>query len=91
MAITRGMGRAEATCPKSWRHSYATLLQDANVDPLIRQQTLGHRATGGEGLGMTAHYTHTRRETQRRQIEGALRRWPDSLRLARDFAAGVGS
>jgi len=25
---------SNATCPKSWRHSFATLLQDANVDPL---------------------------------------------------------
>jgi len=33
---------------------------------------------------MTAHYTHTRAETQRAQLEQALRRWPDSLRLARE-------
>ena len=30
-------------------------------------------------LGMTGNYTHTRPETQRTQIEQALRRWPDSL------------
>ena len=89
MALTRAIGRPEATCPKSWRHSYATLLQDANVDPLIRQQTLGHSPTGGEGLGMTANYTHTRRETQRRQIEDALRLWPESLHLGSDFASGA--
>jgi integrase len=73
-----------ATCPKSWRHSFATLLQDANVDPLIRQITLGHAPTGSlEGaLGMTSVYTHTRRETQKREIERALRMWPASLELA---------
>ena len=81
------IGRGEATCPKSWRHSFATLLQGANVDPLIRQQTLGHRPTTGTGLGMTAHYTHTRRETHREQIERALRLWPASPRLASEFAA----
>lgn len=78
----RAIGRPEATCPKSWRHTFATLLQDANVDPLIRQLTLGHRPSTGSGLGMTALYTHTRPETQRQQIERALRRWPRSLALA---------
>jgi hypothetical protein len=63
-------------------------LQDANVDPLIRQQTLGHRPTTESGLGMTANYTHTRPETQRRQVEQALRRWPDSLKPALEFVKG---
>ena len=84
------MGQARATRLKSWRHSFATLLQDANVDPLIRQQTLGHRPTTGSGLGMTANYTHTRRETHREQVERALRLWPESLCLASAWAAGVG-
>jgi len=78
MRISRSIGRPDATCPKSWRHGFATLLQDANVDPLVRQVTLGHHTTG-QGLGMTAHYTHTRPETQRKQIEEALRRWTASL------------
>jgi hypothetical protein len=82
MRVMASIGRPEATCPKSWRHSFATLLQDANVDPLIRQQTLGHKPTNGSGLGMTGHYTHTRPETQRQQIEQALRRWPASLAYA---------
>jgi integrase len=74
----------EATCPKSWRHTFATLLQDANVDPLIRQLTLGHAPPsmfGANSLGMTSVYTHTRPETQRREIERALRLWPESLEL----------
>ena len=82
------IGVCSATCPKSWRHSFATLLQDANVDPLIRQLTLGHTPTSGTGLGMTANYTHTRPETLRHQIEQALRRWPASLAYARDFVEG---
>jgi integrase len=81
------IGHPDASCPKSWRHTFATLLQDANVDPLIRQQTLGHKPTNDSGLGMTANYTHTRRATQREQIERALRRWPESLRLALEFVA----
>jgi integrase len=81
----------EATCPKSWRHTFATLLQDANVDPVVRQVTLGHRPTDGGALGMTARYTHTRAQTQRRQVEDALRQWPQSLELARAWAEGARS
>lgn len=77
--VMRAIGLHQATCPKSWRHTFATLLQDANVDPLIRQITLGHKPTTGSGLGMTANYTHTRPETQHQQIERALRLWPRSL------------
>jgi integrase len=90
VAATKAIGHPQATCPKSWRHSFATLLQDANVDPLIRQITLGHKprhdATGS--LGMTAVYTHTRAETQKREIERALRLWPGSLEWARTWAEG---
>jgi integrase len=77
-------GLVEASCPKSWRHTFATLLQDANVDPLIRQLTLGHAPPslfGTSALGMTSIYTHTRPETQKRAIERALRLWPKSLEL----------
>jgi integrase len=86
--IMRAIRHPGATCPKSWRHTFATLLQDANVDPLIRQVTLGHQPTSGNGLGMTARYTHTRPETHRQQIEQALRRWPNSLDLARALTGG---
>lgn len=89
----RAAGLQEATCPKSWRHSFATLLQDANVDPLIRQITLGHTPVGSiEGaLGMTTLYTHTRPETQRREVLRALRLWPQSLELGQQFANRTGS
>jgi hypothetical protein len=71
----RSAGLAEATCPKSWRHTFATLPQDANVDSLIRQITLGHAPTGVTkgALGMTSVYTHTGPETQKREIQRALR------------------
>ena len=88
LRIMADVGHPEATCPKSWRHSFATLLQDANVDPLIRQQTLGHKPMNSKGLGMTANYTHTRPETQRQQIEQALRRWPLSLAYAMEWIRG---
>ena len=90
LRIMEALGHPEATCPKSWRHSFATLLQDANVDPLIRQQTLGHKPTNSNGLGMTANYTHTRGETQRAQIEQALRRWPELLRYAMERIGSSG-
>jgi integrase len=89
--IAKNIGLAEATCPKSSRHSFATLLQDANVDPLIRQITLGHASSGtaGDALGMTSIYTHTRPETQRQEILRALRLWPESLTLAERYLLGM--
>lgn len=48
--LAAAVGHPEATCPKSWRHTFATLLQDANVDPLVRQRTPGHRPAAGGGL-----------------------------------------
>lgn len=61
---------------KLLRHQFATSLQEANVDPLIRNLLMGHASasdrSAGHGLGMTAVYTHTRPETIRKQLEGAL-------------------
>lgn len=70
------VGLPLATAPKALRHMFATALQDANVDPLVRNALMGH-ASGlgqrpGAGLGMTAVYTHTRAETVRRQIVEAM-------------------
>jgi integrase len=87
--IMRSLCRPDVTCTKSWRHTFATLLQDANVDPLIRQLVMGHSPSSAGGLGMTARYTQTRAETLRMQIEQALRTWPVSLELALTFANGV--
>jgi integrase len=87
----RRIGHPESTCPKSWRHSFATLMQEANVDPLIRQTVMGHSPASAGGLGMTANYTHSRAATVRVQIEQALRTWPDSLVLASQFVKGLTS
>jgi integrase len=80
--VTAAIGHPDSTCPRSWRHTFATLLQDANVDPLVLQQVVGHKPTLQGGLGMTANHTHTRPETRREQVEQALRRWPQAFRLA---------
>jgi integrase len=85
--LMRMIGCPESTCAKSWRHTFATLLQDSNVDPLIRQQVMGHSPSVKSSLGMTVKYTHTRPETLRKQVEGALRAWPRSLELAREWAS----
>ncbi len=70
--LTARIGLPEATAPKLLRHTFATCLQDANVDPLIRNQLMGHRPADGSksggGLGMTAVYTHSRPETIRQQL-----------------------
>ena len=83
--ITQMIGMPEVTAPKSLRHTFATSLQDTNVDPLIRNELMGHSPNDGKspgGLGMTAKYTHTRPETKRRQLEAALAKRP-SVELAR--------
>ena len=76
LAITDAIGMGEITAPKTLRHTFATTLQDANVDPLIRNELMGHVPAGvslpGAGLAMTAVYTHTRPETKRRQLLEAL-------------------
>ena len=81
MRLTKRIGLEEVTAPKTLRHTFATCLQDANVDPLIRNELMGH-STGDNrksgGLGMTATYTHTRPETKRRQLESALAVRPSS-------------
>jgi integrase len=85
--IMRGIEHAELTAPKILRHTFATILQDANVDPLVRNQLMGHApmsTTVGGGLGMTAVYTHTRPETKRRQLEAAVSGRP-ALEIARQW------
>ena len=58
---------------------------DANVDPLIRQLTLGHKPTNDarSALGMTACYSHSRMVTRKREIGQVLQLWPDALEFAR--------
>jgi integrase len=63
------------------------LPEDATVDPLIRQQVMGHRPTN-DGLGLAANYTHSPPETSRRQVENALQKWPESLKYALEWIQG---
>lgn len=58
--VPRGCALLERILPKSWRHTFATPPQEANVDLLIRQLTLGHQpmSSGIGALGMTTVYTH---------------------------------
>jgi integrase len=87
--LNRELGQPHQTAPKVLRHLFATSLQDANVDPLIRNELMGHSpesSGNGFGLGMTTQYTHTRPETRRKQLELALMNSP-SLELARKWIA----
>lgn len=76
MRLTAHIGQSSHTAPKMLRHLFATSLQEGRVDPLIRNELLGHVAQGagtaGHGLAMTAVYTHTRPETRRQQLEAGL-------------------
>lgn len=88
MRLTRAIGLPEVTAPKTLRHTFATCLQDANVDPLIRSELMGHSTAslGSGALGMTAIYTHTRPETKRRQLELAWQYRP-AIDVARERLA----
>jgi len=76
MRLTATISKPDFTAPKMLRHLFATALQEGRVDPLIRNELMGHVALGegsaGHGLAMTAVYTHTRPETCRQQLEAAL-------------------
>jgi hypothetical protein len=80
MKLTAAIGLPQVSAPKTLRHLFATALQEANVDPMIRSQLMGHAAAGdarGKGpLGMTGVYTHASPATIRRQLEDALRLRP---------------
>lgn len=64
-----------------------TRQEQARVDVLVRQETLGHKPTDPDrgALGMTGVYTHTSPEFQRQEIERALRLRPRSLALVKRF------
>lgn len=89
MRVAKVIGRPEATCPKSWRHGYATLLGEGRVDPQIRRLVMGHALSGSTELGMTARYSHPSGQTIQSQIDQALRLRPVSLAIAEEFVKGV--
>ncbi len=83
MRLTQAIGMPTCTAPKVLRHWFATALQEGQVDPLIRNELMGHVAAGertpGHGLAMTAVYTHTRPEVRRKQLAGAFAGRPSRL------------
>lgn len=91
--LTARIGLGQCTAPKMLRHLFATTLQEGRVDPLIRNELMGHVASGersaGHGLAMTAVYTHTRPETRRQQLEQALQTRA-ALEIARQWLANHG-
>lgn len=46
MLLKKAIGLPETTAPKTLRHTFATALKDANVDPLIRNELMGTRRPG---------------------------------------------
>jgi integrase len=90
MRITKAIGLPAFTAPKMLRHQFATVLQEGRVDPLIRNELMGHVPAGerssGHGLAMTAVYTHTRPETRRDQMIEAFQRRP-ATEIARRWQA----
>ena len=93
MRLTTGIGLPTCTAPKMFRHLFATALQEGRVDSLIRNELMGHVATGernaGHGLAMTAVYTHTRPEVRRNQLLEALSGRP-AVSVACEWLAGKG-
>jgi len=90
LRLTARLGLPGCTAPKMLRHLFATALQEGRVDPLIRNELMGHVAAGertaGHGLGMTAVYTHSRPETRRQQLVAALALRP-AVAVARAWSA----
>ena len=65
--VARRIGRRDLTCPKLWRHQMATAMQEADVDPFVRKEIIGHTRLETTGL-----YTHTQRGALERQMEKLL-------------------
>ena len=93
MRTTKAMGLPETTAPKTLRHTFATMLQESNVDPLVRNELMGHSpfsaTMSGKGLGMTAVYTHTRPETKKRALELAFENRPILTYVSARQAASI--
>jgi site-specific recombinase XerD len=77
MDVTSRIGMEHLTCPKDLRHLFATSLQSAGVDPMVRRDIMGHTT-----LEMTAHYTHTQDGTRHRELSRLVEVRGDVLELA---------
>ena len=87
MKVTAKIGLAHLTCPKDLRHLFATSLQAAAVDPMIRRDVMGHTT-----LEMTSHYTHTQNGTRLHELHRLADVRGDVLQVARQrLVCGVGS
>lgn len=81
--VTRKIGLAHLTCPKDLRHLFATSLQAAGVDPMIRRDVMGHTT-----LQMTSHYTHPQAEIRLRELGRLEEVRGEVLALARSRQSG---
>jgi len=52
MQICSRIELSQFSSPKMFRHLFATTLQEANIDPLVRSELMGH-STGQQTLGTT--------------------------------------
>ena len=77
--MTKRMGLEHLSCPKDLRHLFATSLQTAGVDPLVRRDVMGHTT-----LQMTAHYTHTQDATRLREVSRLAEVRGPALHLAEE-------
>ena len=67
MKLTKEIGLPEHTRMHELRNLFATSMQEADTDIFARQNVLGHSS-----LDMTGHYTMTRAETVRKEMQRSL-------------------
>ena len=78
MAVAKRLGRPELTSPYVFRHGMATAMQEADVDPFVRKEIIGHTS-----LEMTGRYTHTASVTLARGMKQAAELRREVLEVAR--------
>ena len=86
--VARRAELSDATCPKSWRHSFATLLQDANVDrhgmyiPDTRRRVRRSATHSFHRGGMVMRYPPGYRKLSREEADSG-QFGPRGLRIAK--------
>jgi integrase len=78
MVVAKKLGRPEMTSPYVFRHGMATAMQEADVDPFVRKEIIGHTS-----LEMTGRYTHTASVTLARGMKQAAELRQEALEVAR--------
>jgi integrase len=64
IAIMERIGLGHITALNTLRHTFATILQDANVDPLIRNEVMGHAPQArlrGHAVQFSGKHVHDER------------------------------